>query len=104
MDDRHVAAAATIDGNGLGIQDRHHIARAHQRRLIRPELHLVQPCFLRRASCSLDHRGRHIQTDHVAAVTNAPHMHLYIVYPMLLLFCTVFLALGIRGFKQRVLA
>ena len=39
-----------------------------------------------------------------AAVTNAPHMHLYIVYPMLLLFCAVFLALGIRGFKQRVLA
>ena len=39
-----------------------------------------------------------------AAVTNAPHMHLYIVYPMLLLFCAVFLALGIRGFRQRVLA
>jgi ABC-2 type transport system permease protein len=39
-----------------------------------------------------------------AAVTNAPHMHLYIVYPMLLLFCTAFLYLGIRGFKQRVLA
>jgi ABC-2 type transport system permease protein len=39
-----------------------------------------------------------------AAVTNAPHMHLYIVYPMLLLFCGVFLALGIRGFRQRVLA
>ncbi len=39
-----------------------------------------------------------------AAVTNAPHMHLYIVYPMLLLFCAVFLALGIRGFKRRVLA
>jgi ABC-2 type transport system permease protein len=39
-----------------------------------------------------------------AAVTNAPHMHLYIVYPALLVFCAVFLALGIRGFKQRVLA
>ena len=39
-----------------------------------------------------------------AAVTNAPHMHLYIVYPMLLLFCGAFLGLGIRGFKQRVLA
>jgi ABC-2 type transport system permease protein len=39
-----------------------------------------------------------------AAVTNAPHMHLYIVYPMLLLFCAAFLYLGIRGFKQRVLA
>jgi ABC-2 type transport system permease protein len=39
-----------------------------------------------------------------AAVTNAPHMHLYIVYPMLLLFCAGFLYLGIRGFKQRVLA
>jgi ABC-2 type transport system permease protein len=39
-----------------------------------------------------------------AAVTNAPHMHLYIVYPALLVFCAVFLALGIRGFKRRVLA
>ena len=39
-----------------------------------------------------------------AALTNAPHMHLYIVYPVLLLFCAVFLALGIRGFRQRVLA
>ncbi len=39
-----------------------------------------------------------------AAVTNAPHMHLYIVYPALLFFCALFLALGIRGFRQRVLA
>jgi hypothetical protein len=31
-------------------------------------------------------------------------MHLYIVYPALLVFCAVFLALGIRGFKRRVLA
>ena len=39
-----------------------------------------------------------------AAITEASHMHLYIVYPMLLLFCTLFLALGIHGFKRRVLA
>ncbi len=38
------------------------------------------------------------------AVTNASHMHLYVVYPMLLLFCALFLTLGIRGFKQRVLS
>jgi ABC-2 type transport system permease protein len=38
------------------------------------------------------------------AVTSGHHMHLYVVYPMLLLFCALFLTLGIRGFKQRVLA
>jgi ABC-2 type transport system permease protein len=31
-------------------------------------------------------------------------MHLYIVYPALLFFCALFLGLGIRGFRQRVLA
>ena len=38
-----------------------------------------------------------------AAVTNADHMHLYIVYPALLLCCALFLTLGIRGFRKRVL-
>ncbi len=39
-----------------------------------------------------------------AAVTNLPHMHLYVVYPALLAACAIFLYLGIKGFKKRVLA
>ncbi|MDQ1394769.1 MAG: type transport system permease protein [Acidimicrobiaceae bacterium] len=39
-----------------------------------------------------------------AALTHATHMHLYIVYPVLLGCCAFFLALGISGFRKRVLA
>ena len=39
-----------------------------------------------------------------AAFTNAPHMHLYIIYPVLVGFCTLFLWLGLRNFRGRVLA
>jgi ABC-2 type transport system permease protein len=39
-----------------------------------------------------------------AAVTEASHMSLLIVYPALLFFCALFLGLGIHGFKRRVLA
>jgi len=39
-----------------------------------------------------------------AALTNATHMHLYVVYPMLTAFLVVFLALGLRNFRKRVLA
>jgi ABC-2 type transport system permease protein len=39
-----------------------------------------------------------------AALTKSPHMHLYVVYPVLLATCALFLFLGIRGFKKRVLA
>ncbi len=39
-----------------------------------------------------------------AAFTNAPHMHLYIVYPVLVAFLVAFLALGLRNFRRRVLA
>jgi ABC-2 type transport system permease protein len=38
-----------------------------------------------------------------AGFTQASHMHLYIIYPVLIGFCAVFLSLGIRSFKQRVL-
>jgi ABC-2 type transport system permease protein len=38
-----------------------------------------------------------------AGFTQASHMHLYVIYPVLIGFCAVFLALGIRSFKQRVL-
>jgi ABC-2 type transport system permease protein len=38
-----------------------------------------------------------------AGFTQASHMHLYVVYPVLIGFCAVFLVLGIRSFKQRVL-
>jgi ABC-2 type transport system permease protein len=37
-----------------------------------------------------------------AALTNAPHMHLYVVYPALVGFATLFLFLGIKGFTKRV--
>ncbi len=39
-----------------------------------------------------------------AAFTDATHMHLYIVYPVLIAFCTFFLGLGLRNFRRRVLS
>jgi ABC-2 type transport system permease protein len=39
-----------------------------------------------------------------AAFTNVPHMHLYIIYPVLIAFCTGFLSLGLRNFRRRVLS
>jgi ABC-2 type transport system permease protein len=39
-----------------------------------------------------------------AAFTNAPHMHLYVIYPALLAFSALFLALGLRNFRRKVLA
>ena len=39
-----------------------------------------------------------------AAFTHAPHMHLYVIYPVALCFCALFLAEGIRGFRKRVLS
>jgi ABC-2 type transport system permease protein len=38
-----------------------------------------------------------------AGLTHASHMHLYIIYPVLIGFCAFFLALGLRNFKRRVL-
>ena len=39
-----------------------------------------------------------------AAFTNAGHMHLYVIYPALLGFCALFLAIGLRNFRRRVLS
>src|ERR1700734_1912054 len=39
-----------------------------------------------------------------AGVTTAPHMHLYIVYPVMVAFGAGFLALGLRNFRRRVLS
>jgi ABC-2 type transport system permease protein len=39
-----------------------------------------------------------------AGLTQASHMHLYIVYPVLIGFCATFLALGLRKFNSRVLS
>jgi len=39
-----------------------------------------------------------------AAFTNAPHMHLYVIYPVMLGFGAVFLAIGLRNFRRRVLS
>ncbi|MDM7998934.1 MAG: ABC transporter permease [Dehalococcoidia bacterium] len=39
-----------------------------------------------------------------AALTTAGHMHLYVIYPVLLALCALFLWAGIRGFRHRVLS
>jgi ABC-2 type transport system permease protein len=39
-----------------------------------------------------------------AAFTDAPHMHVYVIYPVVLGFGTVFLAIGLRNFRRRVLS
>jgi ABC-2 type transport system permease protein len=39
-----------------------------------------------------------------AGLTHASHMHLYIVYPVLIGFCAVFLGVGLRKFSGRVLS
>jgi ABC-2 type transport system permease protein len=39
-----------------------------------------------------------------AGLTEAAHMHLYIVYPVLIGFCALFLGLGLRKFRARVLS
>ena len=38
-----------------------------------------------------------------AALTSQHHMHLYVIFPVLIGFCSLFLWQGIRGFKRRVL-
>jgi ABC-2 type transport system permease protein len=39
-----------------------------------------------------------------AAFTDAPHMHLYVIYPVITAFGAGFLALGLRNFRRRVLS
>jgi ABC-2 type transport system permease protein len=39
-----------------------------------------------------------------AAFTTAPHMHLYVVYPVVAGFGALFLAIGLRNFRRRVLS
>ncbi len=39
-----------------------------------------------------------------AGLTEASHMPLYVVYPVLVGFCAVFLTLGLRNFRRRVLS
>ncbi|MEU1628926.1 ABC transporter permease [Streptomyces sp. NPDC020096] len=39
-----------------------------------------------------------------AGFTEASHMHLYVVYPVLTGFCALFLGMGLRNFRRRVLA
>jgi ABC-2 type transport system permease protein len=39
-----------------------------------------------------------------AAFTNSTHMHLYVIYPALLAFSVLFLTLGLRNFRRKVLA
>jgi len=39
-----------------------------------------------------------------AAFTAAPHMHLYVIYPVVIGFGVVFLAIGLRNFRRRVLS
>ena len=37
-----------------------------------------------------------------AAFTRAPHMHLYVIYPVIIGFAAVFLTIGLRNFRRRV--
>jgi ABC-2 type transport system permease protein len=39
-----------------------------------------------------------------AAFTDASHMHLYIIYPVLMGFCALFLFIGLRNFRRKVLS
>jgi ABC-2 type transport system permease protein len=39
-----------------------------------------------------------------AALTDAPHMHLYVIYPVLIGFLALFLGVGLRNFSRRVLS
>jgi len=39
-----------------------------------------------------------------AAFTDAPHMPLYVIFPVLFAFMALFLGLGLRNFRRRVLA
>jgi ABC-2 type transport system permease protein len=39
-----------------------------------------------------------------AAFTDAPHMHLYVVYPVMIAFGTFFLTVGLHNFRRRVLS
>jgi ABC-2 type transport system permease protein len=39
-----------------------------------------------------------------AAFTTAPHMHLYVIYPVVAGFGVVFLIIGLRNFRRRVLS
>ena len=48
--------------------------------------------------------GRIVAEGMRAGLTEASHMPLYVVYPVLLAFCAGFLALGLRNFRRRVLS
>jgi ABC-2 type transport system permease protein len=39
-----------------------------------------------------------------AAFTAAPHMHLYVIYPVIVAFGALFLTIGLRNFRRRVLS
>ena len=39
-----------------------------------------------------------------AVLTDSPHMHLYIVYPVVVGFAALFLTIGLRNFRRRVLS
>jgi ABC-2 type transport system permease protein len=39
-----------------------------------------------------------------AVLTDSPHMHLYIVYPVIVGFAALFLTIGLRNFRRRVLS
>jgi ABC-2 type transport system permease protein len=39
-----------------------------------------------------------------AAFTDSPHMHLYVIYPVVIGFATLFLTIGLRNFRRRVLS
>ena len=44
------------------------------------------------------------QPEVAAAFTNAPHLPLYVIYPVVVGFAVVFLAIGLSNFRRRVLS
>ena len=73
----------------------------------------MRKCLLATARRSLGSRtagrcGRRAVTPGLpaprAALTTSPHMHLYVIYPVLIGFVALFLRLGIGGFRKRVLS
>jgi ABC-2 type transport system permease protein len=39
-----------------------------------------------------------------AAFTTSPHLQLYVIYPVMVAFAALFLAIGLRNFRRRVLS
>ena len=46
----------------------------------------------------------YVNEGHARRLHRRAHMHLYVIYPVVVAFGVVFLALGLRNFRRRVLS